>query len=78
MSAENNYYLEVHASPQEVPLDPEGLLENLVRSSEEGGETVLDREVVPGNQGSLRPDSQQGFQWSAVGGQAILCQRQAV
>lgn len=47
MSAENDYYLEVHASPQEVLLDPEGLLENLVRSSEEGGETVLDREVVP-------------------------------
>jgi hypothetical protein len=47
MSAENDYYLEVHASPPEVQVDLEGLLENLVRSSEDGGETVLDREVVP-------------------------------
>lgn len=46
-SAENAYYLEVHASPLEVPADLEALLENLVRSSEEGGETVLDREVIP-------------------------------
>ncbi|QUL54491.1 copper amine oxidase N-terminal domain-containing protein [Paenibacillus tritici] len=46
-SAENDYYLEVHASPLAVPLDPEGLLENLVGSSQEGGEIVLDRETVP-------------------------------
>lgn len=45
-SAENGYYLEVHASPLAVPLDAEGLLENLVRSSEEGGEILLDREAV--------------------------------
>lgn len=47
MSAENQYYLEVHASPQEVPVEPDELLENLVRASEEGGETILDREIVP-------------------------------
>lgn len=47
-SAEKGYYLEVHASPFATPLDAEGLLEHLVRSSEEGGETVLDREAVPG------------------------------
>ncbi|WP_238651044.1 copper amine oxidase N-terminal domain-containing protein [Paenibacillus piscarius] len=47
-SAEKGYYLEVHASPSATPLDAEGLLENLVRSSEGGGETVLDREAVPG------------------------------
>lgn len=46
MSAEDAYYLEVHATSLELPLGPEGLLENLVRASEEGGETVLDREVV--------------------------------
>ena len=47
MSAENQYYLEVHASPQEVPADPEELLENLVRASEDSGETLLDRGIVP-------------------------------
>lgn len=46
MSAEEAYYLEVHATPLALPLDPEELLENLVRASEDGGETVLDREVV--------------------------------
>lgn len=47
MSADNLYYLEVHASIQETPVDAEDLLEQLVREAEEGGETVLDRETFP-------------------------------
>jgi len=47
MSAENTYYLEVHATLQEVEADVDELLEQLVRSSEDGGETVLDRETFP-------------------------------
>lgn len=47
MSAEDQYYLEVHASPQEIPADPEQLMDNLVRAAEEGGETILDRETFP-------------------------------
>ncbi|WP_379135478.1 stalk domain-containing protein [Paenibacillus sp. sgz500958] len=47
MSAENTYYLEVHVTLQEVKADPDELLEQLVRSSEEGGEIVLDRQIYP-------------------------------
>lgn len=47
MSAENLYYLEVHATLQEVSVEPEEMLEQLVRDAEEGGETVLDRETFP-------------------------------
>lgn len=47
MSAENLYYLEVHASVQEIPVDTDQLLDQLVREAEEGGETVLDRETFP-------------------------------
>ncbi|MEK5240013.1 stalk domain-containing protein [Paenibacillus sp. FSL L8-0470] len=47
MNSENQYYLEVHASPQENPADPEQLLDGLLRSAEEGGETILDRETYP-------------------------------
>ncbi len=46
-SAENQYYLEVHASPLEKAADPEELLDRLVREAEEGGETVLDRAAFP-------------------------------
>lgn len=46
-SAENQYYLEVHASPLEKAADPEELLDRLVREAEEGGETVLDRTAFP-------------------------------
>lgn len=47
MSAENQYYLEVHASPQEIPSEPEQLLDSLVRAAKESGETILDRESFP-------------------------------
>lgn len=47
MSAENQYYLEVHVSMLEIPADPEELLEALVRAAEDGGETVLDRRTLP-------------------------------
>ncbi|SDM72027.1 Copper amine oxidase N-terminal domain-containing protein [Paenibacillus jilunlii] len=46
-SAENQYYLEVHALPLEKAADPEELLDRLVREAEEGGETVLDRAAFP-------------------------------
>lgn len=46
-SAENKYYLEVHASPLEKAADPEELLDRLVREAQEGGETVLDRGAFP-------------------------------
>ncbi|WP_019915123.1 stalk domain-containing protein [Paenibacillus sp. HW567] len=44
-SAENLYYLEIHASLLETAPDAEGLLDRLVRAAEEGGETILDRET---------------------------------
>ncbi|WP_150270392.1 stalk domain-containing protein [Paenibacillus tepidiphilus] len=47
VSAENEYYLEVHASPLETPATAEELLERLVRAAEEAGELVLDREAFP-------------------------------
>lgn len=47
MSADTLYYLEVHASLQEAPVDLDDLLEQLVREAEEGGETVLDRGIFP-------------------------------
>ncbi|AHV99284.1 stalk domain-containing protein [Paenibacillus sabinae] len=47
MSADNAYYLEVHVTTQEAASDADDLLDQLVRSSEDGGEVVLDREVFP-------------------------------
>ncbi|WP_410512548.1 stalk domain-containing protein [Paenibacillus sp. BR2-3] len=47
MSAENLYYLEIHATIQEVQPDADEMLDQLVRSAEDGGETVLDREIFP-------------------------------
>ncbi|MBW4081599.1 stalk domain-containing protein [Paenibacillus sp. S150] len=47
MSAENLYYLEIHASPLETAADPDELQERLVREAEEGGETILDRATFP-------------------------------
>ncbi|WP_379157419.1 stalk domain-containing protein [Paenibacillus sp. sgz5001063] len=46
-NTENQYYLEVHVSPMETAADPDELLERLVREAEEGGETILDRVIVP-------------------------------
>jgi hypothetical protein len=46
-SADNLYYLEIHASDQAVSVDADGLLEQLVREVEEGGELILDRESFP-------------------------------
>ncbi|SEU15250.1 copper amine oxidase N-terminal domain-containing protein [Paenibacillus sp. NFR01] len=45
-NTEDKYYLEVHVSPLTASAEPEDLLEQLVRESDEGGETVLDRELV--------------------------------
>lgn len=47
INTESQYYLEIHASPQESPKDSEQLLEGLVRAAEEGEETVLDRAAYP-------------------------------
>jgi hypothetical protein len=46
-SADNLYYLEVHVSEQVVSVDADGLLEQLVREVEEGGELISDRESFP-------------------------------
>ena len=46
-SSENLYYLEIHATLQEVKTDVDEMLDQLVRSSEESGETILDRETFP-------------------------------
>ncbi|WHY19030.1 stalk domain-containing protein [Paenibacillus sp. G2S3] len=46
-SADDLYYLEIHASDQAVSVDADGLLEQLVREVEEGGELILDRESFP-------------------------------
>ncbi|WP_249900993.1 stalk domain-containing protein [Paenibacillus sp. PK3_47] len=47
VNTENLYYLEIHASPQQSPVDPEELLDGLVRAAQEGEETILDRTVHP-------------------------------
>lgn len=47
MSSENLYYLEIHATLREVQADVDEMLDQLVRSAEEGGETVLDRDTFP-------------------------------
>jgi hypothetical protein len=46
-SADNLYYLEIHVNDQAVSVDADGLLEQLVREVEEGGELILDRESFP-------------------------------
>jgi hypothetical protein len=46
-SADNLYYLEIHASDQAVAVDADGLLEQLVREVELGGELILDQESFP-------------------------------
>lgn len=46
-SADNLYYLEIHASDQAVAVDADGLLEQLVREVELGSELILDRESFP-------------------------------
>ncbi|MEK4882468.1 MULTISPECIES: stalk domain-containing protein [Paenibacillus] len=46
-SADNLYYVEIHVSDQAVAVDAEGLLEQLVREVEAGGELILDRESFP-------------------------------
>ncbi|KGE20479.1 stalk domain-containing protein [Paenibacillus wynnii] len=47
MSSENLYYLEIHATLLEVKADVDEMLDQLVRSSEESGETILDRGTFP-------------------------------
>ena len=47
MSTENLYYLEIHATLQEVKTDVDEMLDQLVRGAEEAGETILDRGTFP-------------------------------
>ncbi|WP_179037331.1 copper amine oxidase N-terminal domain-containing protein [Paenibacillus sp. URB8-2] len=47
ISADIGYYLEVHVAPQAAAPDADELLEQLVRSSEDSGEVVLDRGIFP-------------------------------
>lgn len=44
--ATGRYYLEVHATPQQVKLDTEDLLQKLVKDARISGDIVLDRETV--------------------------------
>ena len=44
--ATGRYYLEVHATPQQVKLDTEDLLQRLEKEARSAGDTVLDGEMV--------------------------------
>ncbi|MFB5266685.1 stalk domain-containing protein [Paenibacillus enshidis] len=47
MSEDGSYYMEVHVSPQPVPYDADDLLQQLVQTAKETGETIIDRRVYP-------------------------------
>ncbi|MDP4096500.1 stalk domain-containing protein [Paenibacillus sp. P96] len=47
MSEDSTYYMEVHVAPQPVPYDADDLLQQLVQTAKETGETVIDRKAYP-------------------------------